>query len=42
MSLSKKAVDLQEATLNTPGFYAASIACLSCLTIVVMMAAGAW
>jgi len=28
--------------LNTPEFYAASIACLSCLTIVVMIAVGAW
>ena len=38
----RKAVLFQEATLNTPEVYAASIACLSCLTIVVMMAVGAW
>jgi len=36
------AVHSQEATLNTPEFYVASIACLSCLTIVVMIAVGAW
>lgn len=38
----EKAVNFQEARLNTPEFYAAVIACLSCLTIVVMMAVGAW
>jgi len=28
--------------LNTPEFYTALIACLSCMTIAIMIAVGAW
>jgi hypothetical protein len=38
----KTAATTREATLNTPEFYTASIACASCLTIFVLMAVGAW
>lgn len=33
---------LWESTMNTPEFYTAVTACVSCLTILVLMAVGAW
>lgn len=39
---SRVAMTVWEAIMNTPEYYTVVVACISCLTIVGLMAVGAW
>ncbi|SPP92267.1 protein of unknown function [Bradyrhizobium vignae] len=41
-AMTKRLATVWEAAMNTPESYTVIVACVSCLTIIGMMAVGAW
>jgi hypothetical protein len=42
VAVTKQLATVWEAAMNTPEYYTAMVACVSCLTIIGLMAVGAW
>lgn len=42
VAMTKRLATVWEAAMNSPEYYTVIVACISCLTIVGLMAVGAW